>query len=119
LATAFVGPHDTFRKLERYQTNVERSYYRAVETLRKAQNDRKREEYRHSPVQKIGFVSKSAASKTMAAGATRTQSDSTPTGPQAVNIAVEQPLQHCTAELLSPNSLMVLSQPVSYQERRP
>lgn len=124
LATAFAGPHDTFRKLERYQTNVERSYYRAVETLRKAQNDRKREEYRQAPAHKIGFVSKTMASKTeasktMAAGAVRQQPDPDQTAPQEGNVAIDQPSQPGIGVFLSPNSLMVLHQPGSYQEPRP
>lgn len=61
IAAAFAGPDDTFRNLERYQSGVERSYFRAVETLRKAQNDRRREERRNAPPEKIGFVSKPKA----------------------------------------------------------
>jgi hypothetical protein len=60
IAAAF-GPHDTFRNLERYQSAVERSYFRAVETLRKAQNDRLREERRNAPPQRIGSVLKTKA----------------------------------------------------------
>jgi hypothetical protein len=54
LAAAFANPTDSFRNLERYQATVERSYYRAMETLRKTQNDRKRHEA------KIGSVPKHA-----------------------------------------------------------
>jgi hypothetical protein len=60
IAAAF-GPHDTFRNLERYQSAVERSYFRAVETLRKAQNDRRREERRNAPPPRIGSGLKAKA----------------------------------------------------------
>jgi hypothetical protein len=70
IADAFAGPHDTFRYLQRYQSAVERSYFRSVETLRKAQNDRRREERRNAPPQRIGSVSKGkAAAATSAASA--------------------------------------------------
>ena len=48
LAASFADPSYTFRNLERYQNAVERSYFRAVEALRKAQAARLR--------QPIGFV---------------------------------------------------------------
>jgi hypothetical protein len=44
IATAFADPHNGLRNIERYQTAAERSYFRAVEALRKAQNDRLRRE---------------------------------------------------------------------------
>jgi hypothetical protein len=62
LAAVFSYETDNFRKLERYQTAVERSYFRAVETLRRAQSDRRREEQRNAPPPpKIGSVSKARA----------------------------------------------------------
>jgi hypothetical protein len=67
LAVFFTDRDDNLRNLDRYNTNIERSYFRAVETLRKVQNDRLREERRNAPPkEKIGFVSqsKAAAAKT-------------------------------------------------------
>ena len=54
LAAVFSYESDNFRNLERYQTSVERSYFRAVETLRRTQNDRRR----HERPAKIGSVAK-------------------------------------------------------------
>jgi hypothetical protein len=42
IATAFADPHNGLDAINRYQTTVERAYLRAVETLRKMQNDRLR-----------------------------------------------------------------------------
>jgi hypothetical protein len=61
LAVFFTGRDENLRHMERYNTNIERSYYRAIETLRKVQNDRIREERRNAPAEKIGFVSRSKA----------------------------------------------------------
>ena len=62
LAVFFTDRDDNMRNLDRYNTNIERSYFRAVETLRKVQNDRFREERRNAPpAEKIGFVSQSKA----------------------------------------------------------
>ena len=66
LASAFATPHDAFRKLERYTIAVERSYFRAIDTLRRLQNDRERRE-------KIGFVSQPAP---LVAAAGRTTGES-------------------------------------------
>jgi hypothetical protein len=44
IATALVDPNNGLRSIDRYQTTVERAYLRAVETLRKTQNDRLRRE---------------------------------------------------------------------------
>ena len=49
LAVFFTDRDDNMRNLDRYNTNIERSYFRAVETLRKVQNDRLREERRNAP----------------------------------------------------------------------
>ena len=52
IATAFADPNNGLSNIERYQTKAERSYFRAVEALRKAQNDR----FRRERIQN-GFVS--------------------------------------------------------------
>jgi hypothetical protein len=61
LAVFFTDTNDNMRNQERYHGNIERSYFRAVETLRKVQNDRIREERRTtasaSAGNKNGFVS--------------------------------------------------------------
>jgi hypothetical protein len=44
IATAFADPHNGLDAINRYQTTVERAYLRAVETIRKMQNDRFRRE---------------------------------------------------------------------------
>jgi hypothetical protein len=41
LAVFFTDDHDNMRNQERYHRTIERSYFRAVETLRKVQNDRR------------------------------------------------------------------------------
>jgi len=68
LAIAFTEPAGAFRNVERYQTSIERSYHRAVEALRKAQNDRHRRERQQAAQQqaaarpvKIGSVLKTRA----------------------------------------------------------
>ena len=50
LAVAFVNEQNVFRNIERYTEATERAYYRAIDTLRRLQNDREKRE-------KIGFVS--------------------------------------------------------------
>jgi hypothetical protein len=58
LAVFFTDDHDNMRNQERYHGTIERSYFRAVETLRKVQNDRMREERRTTADKsKNGFVS--------------------------------------------------------------
>jgi hypothetical protein len=61
IAAALIETPDELRSLERYQNTIERSYHRALESLRKAQNDRLRQEQRIEKTQKIGFVSKAKA----------------------------------------------------------
>lgn len=57
LAAFFTDEHDTMRKQERYHGTIERAYFRAVETLRKVQNDRIREERRSAADRnRNGFV---------------------------------------------------------------
>jgi hypothetical protein len=46
LAVFFTDDNDNMRNQERYHGTIERSYFRAVETLRKVQNDRIRQERR-------------------------------------------------------------------------
>jgi hypothetical protein len=46
LAVFFTDDNDNMRNQERYHGTIERSYFRAVEALRKVQNDRLREERR-------------------------------------------------------------------------
>jgi hypothetical protein len=58
IATAFADPKSSLGAIDRYQTTVERSYLRAVDTLRKLQNDRLRRERQN------GFVPRPAASQT-------------------------------------------------------
>jgi hypothetical protein len=61
LAVFFTDENDNMRHQERYHGTIERSYFRAVETLRKVQNDRIREERRtnasSSPIDENGSVS--------------------------------------------------------------
>jgi hypothetical protein len=78
LAVFFTDRDENLRHMERYNTNIERSYYRAVETLRKVQNDRIREERRSKPAEQIGFVSRRNA-----AGA-----ESSPPAPERAEKAV-------------------------------
>jgi hypothetical protein len=56
IATAFADPNNGLEAILRYQTTVERAYFRAVEALRKMQNDRQRRE------RQIGFVPQPPAS---------------------------------------------------------
>jgi hypothetical protein len=56
IATAFADPNNGLESILRYQTTVERAYFRAVEALRKMQNDRLRRE------RQIGFVPQPPAS---------------------------------------------------------
>jgi hypothetical protein len=68
IATAFADPHYPFRNIERYQSAIERSYFRAVETLRRIQNDRLREERRNAPApQRNGSVPKARAASATSA----------------------------------------------------
>ena len=86
LAAFFVDPNDNMRNMDRYHTGIERSYFRAVEQLRKAQNDRLREERRNAPPQpKIGFVSKRAAAVTQPPP---TYEQPQPSSPRSVDIHV-------------------------------
>jgi hypothetical protein len=55
IATAFADPENGLGNINRYQTTVERAYLRAVETLRKTQNDRLRRERQN------GFVPQSSS----------------------------------------------------------
>jgi hypothetical protein len=58
LAVFFTDENDNMRNQERYHGTIERSYFRAVETLRKVQNDRLREERQTTAkAGKNGFVS--------------------------------------------------------------
>jgi hypothetical protein len=50
LAVFFTDDNDNMRNQERYHSTIERSYFRAVQTLRKVQNDRLREERRTTAV---------------------------------------------------------------------
>ena len=62
LAVFFTDDNDNMRNQERYHGTIERSYFRAVETLRKVQNDRIREERRTTAeASKNGFVSRQQA----------------------------------------------------------
>ena len=62
LAVFFTDENDNMRNQERYHGAIERSYFRAVETLRKVQNDRLREERRTTADRsKNGFVSREEA----------------------------------------------------------
>jgi hypothetical protein len=66
IVTAMADPSDTFRVLSRHYAAVERTYFKALEALRKAQNDRLRRERMQTqpepappppaPVREIGFV---------------------------------------------------------------
>jgi hypothetical protein len=62
LAVFFTDDNDNMRNQERYHGTIERSYFRAVETLRKVQNDRLREERRTTADRsRNGFVSREEA----------------------------------------------------------
>jgi hypothetical protein len=61
IATAFADPHNALRNIDRYQNTVERAYLRAVDTLRKTQNARLRQE------RQIGFVPQQVTSTSAAA----------------------------------------------------
>jgi hypothetical protein len=65
LAVFFADDNDNMRNQERYHGTIERSYFRAVETLRKVQNDRLRGERRTtastSRSNENGFVSREEA----------------------------------------------------------
>ena len=62
LAVFFTDDNDNMRNQERYHGTIERSYFRAVETLRKVQNDRIRDERRTTAdSSKNGFVSRQQA----------------------------------------------------------
>ena len=62
LAVFFTDENDNMRNQERYHGTIERSYFRAVETLRKVQNDRLREERRTTADRsENGFVSREQA----------------------------------------------------------
>jgi hypothetical protein len=65
LAVFFTDDHDNMRNQERYHGTIERSYFRAVETLRKVQNDRLRDERRTTATastgNQSGFVSREQA----------------------------------------------------------
>lgn len=58
IATAFADPKSSLGAINRYQTTVERAYLRAIDTLRKLQNDRFRRERQN------GFVPRAAPSQT-------------------------------------------------------
>jgi hypothetical protein len=80
MAVAFITSPDQLRGLERYQTTIERSYHRAIEALRKAQNDRRRrrqQDQKLETTQQIGFVS-----QTNAPEATAVQTPPTPAAPE-------------------------------------
>ena len=87
IATAFADPHNGLDAINRYQNTIERAYLRAVETLRKSQNDRFRRE------RQIGFVSKPQPLK---------QSHDR----QGVEVSVSNQSTK-NFELLSPNSVLV------------
>jgi hypothetical protein len=65
LAVFFTDDNDNMRNQDRYHGTIERSYFRAVETLRKVQNDRLRGERRTtastSRSNENGFVSREEA----------------------------------------------------------
>ena len=59
LAVVIATKDDTMRNIERHQSKIERAYFQAVETLRKVQKDRLREErLTTAPPPRIGFVSR-------------------------------------------------------------
>jgi hypothetical protein len=64
MATAFHSNSKAFDNLRRYETTIERSYYKAMAELRKLQAERRQLE----PVQPIGFVSQKPAAVKEPAG---------------------------------------------------
>jgi hypothetical protein len=54
IAAALVDPHGDLEKIRRYEVTIERSYYRAIEQLRKMQKERRAQAEAES-----GFVSQS------------------------------------------------------------
>jgi hypothetical protein len=64
IATAFADPNNALENINRYQTNVERAYHRAVEALRMMQNDRFRRERQNGSVPQLPSVAGTAAPRT-------------------------------------------------------
>ena len=99
LAVAFVNEQNVFRNIERYTEATERAYYRAIDTLRRLQNDREKRE-------KIGFVSPPPPKPRVIAASDAPASPVTPIDRRANRSEPEIPTSLLTSYPTRTNSLV-------------
>ena len=99
IAAAFDDPNNNFVLMDRYQNNVERSYYRALEALRKCQNDRLRNERHQAAQAKIGSVSHSVEAVASASAPVSMPAQLSEAAPTFVHTA-DRPLNSAGLHLL-------------------